>query len=173
TMLGQAGSIAAQGAANLVSQRLGYEAGLTPHGDILPPLTKADEAYQKAYIAQSSNVLSLQMNEMLLKANEEIQSAYQLTPDMIMQYQSQMMQGAQEILSNAPTAVRSSLEMHYASQIQNSSHKLTLRLANQNKQRAQDHMKVVDKQIDVEIINKAMAGDMEGARALYESKLEN
>lgn len=170
TMLGQVGSIVAQTTSNALATKWGYQEGMNPHGDILPPLTKADQVYQQAYLAQSSNTLSLQANNMMMQANEQLSKAYQLTPSMIDEYQNQMAEGTKQILENAPTQVKATLGYQYASQIQNTTHNLRLKLATQNKQRALDHMNLVDKQTDTDIINKAMSGDVEGARALYEQK---
>lgn len=170
TMLGEIGSTVAQTASNALSQKWGYQAGLNPHGDMLPPLTKADQVYQNAYLAQSNNTLSLQINGMMMQANEQLNSAYQLTPGMISEYQKQMAEGTKQILENAPTSVRASLGYQYASQIQSTTHNLTNKLATQNKQKALDHMNAVDKQTDTAIINKAMSGDVDGARVLYEQK---
>src|SRR5690606_26196687 len=102
--------------------------------------------------------------------NEKLSQSYQLTPQMIDEYQQQMAEGTRQILENAPTQVKATLGYKYASQIQNTTHNLRQMLATQNKQRAIDHMNVVDKQTDTDIINKAMSGDIEGARALYEQK---
>lgn len=170
-MLGQIGSTVAQNASNALAQKWGYEAGLNPHGDVLPALTKADQAYQQAYLAQSSNTLSLQANSMLMKANEQISSAYEVTPGMINEYQKQMTEGTQKILENAPLQVKASLGYQYGSQIQSTTHRLKLKLNSQNKEQALDHMKMVDKQTDTNIINKAMSGDIQGAKVLYESKV--
>jgi len=173
TMLGDLGAATAQSASNMLATQWGYQAGLTPHGDLVPPLTKADKAYQQAYMAQSSNTLSLQLNDMMLKANAQLHNLNQLTPGIITDYHQQMSEGVEQILSNAPIQLKSTLGAQYASQIQNTTHNLSIKLDNQNKARVAEHMKVVDKQTDVEIINKAMSGDLEGARKLYESKLEN
>lgn len=171
TMLGQIGSTVSQDASNALAQKWGYEAGLNPHGDVLPALTKADQVYQQAYLAQSSNTLSLQANSMLMKANEQLSSANQITPGMITEYQKEMLEGTQKILESAPTQVKESLGYQYGSQIQSTTHRLKLKLNSQNKEQALDHMNMVDKQTDTDIINKAMDGDIQGAKLLYESKL--
>src|ERR1700753_3422915 len=97
TMLGEIGSVVAQSASNALSQKWGYQAGLNPHGDLIPPITKADQVYQNAYLAQSNNTLSLQANSMLMQANEQLNKAYQLTPSMIDDYQKQMAEGTRQI----------------------------------------------------------------------------
>lgn len=172
TLLGQLGSTIAQTAANSLATKMGYDEGMNPHGDILPPITEADKHYAQSYLAQSKNVLSNQINQMMSEAQTEISKAYRITPDMITQYQEQIGRGTAEILQNAPTGVKQELGAQYGNSIVSTTGALERRMIGQNKDEAISSMKVADKNTDTSILDNAAMGNGDLARKLYEQKVE-
>jgi hypothetical protein len=171
TLLGQMGATIAQTSANALSTKLGYDEGQNPHGDLLPPITEADKHYQQSYLAQSKNVLSLQVNKMLSDAQTQLSKAYKLTPGMIDDFQNQITQGTAQILKNAPTPVKKELGMQYANAIINTNGALNRRLIAQNKDEAIANMKLADKNTDTSILDNAAMGKPDVAYELYQQKL--
>lgn len=172
SLLGQLGSTIAQTAANSLATRMGYDEGENPHGDILPPLTEADKHYADAYLTQSRNVLSNQLNQMITKAQTEMSQSYRLTPGMINEFQKQIGAGTAEILKNAPTGVRQQLGAQYTSSVVSSIGALNRRLIAQNKDEAISSMKIADKHTDTSILDNATSGNQALAEKLYKDKIE-
>lgn len=171
SLLGQLGSTIAQNSANALATRMGYDEGMNPHGDILPPLTEADKHYAQSYTAQSRNVLSNQINKMITDAQTEVSKTYRLTPEMIKQFTEQIGEGTAEILKNAPTGVRQELGAQYTSSIISSTGALQRRLVGQNKEDAIANMKIADKTTDSSILDNASGGNDQLAKKLYEDKV--
>lgn len=171
TLLGQLGSTIAQTAANSLATKMGYNEGMNPHGDIIPPITEADKHYADSYMVQSKNVLSLQINDMVSKAQTELSRSYRITPSMIDDFKTQIGQGTSEILQNAPTGVKQELGAQYANSIIATSGALERRLIAQNKNDAISNMKINDKNTDTAILDTAALGDADSARKLYEQKV--
>jgi len=171
TLLGQLGSTIAQTASNSLATKMGYNEGMNPHGDIIPPITEADRHYADAYTAQSKNVLALQINDMFSKAQTELSRSYRISPGMINDYKTQISQGTQEILQNAPTGVKQELGAQYANTIMSSSAALERRLIAQNKDDAISAMKIADKNTDTAILDTAALGNPDEAKKLYDQKV--
>jgi hypothetical protein len=172
TLLGQMGSTIAQTAANSLATKMGYDEGMNPHGDLLPPLTEADKHYAQSYMAQSKNVLSLQLNRMLSDAQTQLSKAYKLTPQMIEDFKQQIGSGTAEILQNAPTGIKQQLGAQYANAIIGTTGALNRRMIAQNKEDAISNMKANDKNTDSAIIDNAITGSFDLAEKLYKEKIE-
>lgn len=172
TLLGQMGSTIAQSAANALSTKMGYDEGNNPHGDLLPPITDADKHYQASYLAQSKNVLSLQLNKMQQDAQTKLSQSYRMTPGMINEYRQQIGDGMSEVLQNAPTGVKQELGMQYLNSIVNTTAALNRRMIGQNKEDAISNMKVNDKNTDTAILENGATGNDKVAHDLYQQKIE-
>jgi hypothetical protein len=171
TLTQELGSRAAQSASNAMMTKLGYEAGKNPHGDLFPSLTKADEVYKSAYLAQSQNTLQLNFSSLMNQSQEDLAQAQNLTPELISSYTKQLAQSAKELVDSAPTEIKGQLAFGYANRLQNSSHNLNMKLIQQNKAAELDKMKTADKQTDIDIMNNAMGGNQEDAYTLYLDKV--
>jgi len=171
TLLGELGSTIAQNSANALSTKMGYAEGMNPHGDILPPITEADKHYQESYLAQSKNVLGLQLNKMMSDAQTELSKAYRITPGMVSDFQKQISEGASQILENAPTGVKQELGVQYANSIISTTGQLNRRMIGQNKEESISNMKVADKNTDTAILDNAATGNDKLAHDLYQQKI--
>src|SRR5690606_24144363 len=117
-----------------MAQDLGMEYGKTPEGDLLPPITKTDKAFVDAYSSQAEVTLGLQVQSMLMQANQEMAQQYRITPDMIKTYASNMAQGISETLKHAPNTIKPSLEAQFANQLMQTTHRFTMNMIEQDKQ---------------------------------------
>jgi len=117
-----------------MAQDLGIEYGKTPEGDLLPPITKTDKAFVDAYSSQAEVTLGLQVQSMLMQANQEMAQQYRITPDMIKTYASNMAQGISETLKHAPNTIKPSLEAQFANQLMQTTHRFTMNMIEQDKQ---------------------------------------
>lgn len=171
TLLGELGSTIAQNSANALSTKMGYAEGMNPHGDILPPITEADKHYRESYLAQSKNVLGLQLNKMMSDAQTELSKAYRITPGMISDFQKEIGQGASQVLENAPTGVKQELGTQYANAIISTTGALNRRMIGQNKEEAISNMKVADKNTDTAILDNAATGNDKLSHDLYLQKV--
>jgi hypothetical protein len=171
TLIGDLGATIAQQASIQYNRKMGLEYGLNPQGDLLPPITTADKAFQEGYIAQSKNTLSLQANQMFNQAEEELNKSYKLNQSQINDYQAQMSKGLESIMKVAPTEVQATLGYQYQAQLQNSTSELRKKLISQSKSEALDTMRVNDKLTDQNINNLATSGKIDQAAQIYQNKL--
>jgi|688.fasta_scaffold30799_3 hypothetical protein len=171
TLMGDLGATIAQQASIQYNRKMGLEYGLNPQGDLLPPITTADKAFQEGYIAQSKNTLSLQANQMFNQAEEELNKSYKLNQGQINEYQSQMSKGLEGIMKVAPTEVQTTLGYQYQAQLQNTTSELRKKLIGQSKSEALDTMRVNDKLTDQNINNLATSGKIDQASQIYQNKL--
>lgn len=171
TFMGDLGATIAQQASIQYNRNMGLQYGMNPQGDLLPPITTADKAFQEGYIAQSKNTLSLQANQMLNQAEEQLNQSYKLSDQQINDYQAQMSKGLAGIMKVAPTEVQATLGYQYQTQLQNNTSQLRNKLINQSKSEALDNMKVNDKLTDKNINNLATTGNADAAKELYQQKL--
>lgn len=171
TLMGDLGATIAQQASIQYNKKMGLDYGLNPQGDLLPPITTADKAFQEGYIAQSKNTLSLQANQMFNQAEEELNKSYKLNQNQINDYQAQMSKGLEGIMKVAPTEVQATLGYQYQAQLQNSTSELRKKLISQSKSEALDTMRVNDKLTDQNINNLATTGKIDQAAQIYQNKL--
>jgi phage regulator Rha-like protein len=134
--IGQLGSTLALQSSVMRSKLSGESLGKNPDGELLPPITAADQAFVQGYSAQAQNTLGLQINKMIADGEEQLNSAYQLTPGMISDFQKNISAGTQEILSHAPSTIRTGMENQYNNQMMEKSHQLNMKLISQQKEMA-------------------------------------
>lgn len=131
--LGKLGANLALQASVMRSKLSGQNLGKNPDGELLPPITQADQAFVESYSAQAQNTLGLQINKMIADGEEQLNKAYQLTPGMISDFQKNINAGTQEILSHAPSTIKGGMENQYQSEMLNKTHQLNMRLITQQK----------------------------------------
>lgn len=171
--LGQLGARATMNGSVSIMKAMGYQAGMNPHGDALPAITKADEAYVNAYNQQSQMTLSTQANELRMQAQTELAKAYKLTPELVMQYEETVGQGLEKIASMAPREVAQELRFKMANSMINDSALLNQKMVNQNKQDTFDLWKYSKAQDLRSIFDTGVSGDSAVAHALYEKQLDD
>jgi hypothetical protein len=117
TLLSDIGSSVAQNASNAMAEQLGYTAGLNPKGNLWPALTDFDKHFAETYHTQAQATLGLQAQQLFDTAHVQMSKATRLTPELIANTNKQLMAGLEGIVQNAPTAVRSKLELQFKSQL--------------------------------------------------------
>ncbi len=132
--LGELGAKLAMGASIQLSEQHGYELGQNPQGDVLPPITKTDEAFVNAYHAQSQATLGLQAHQMMQQGQIDLAQAPKLTPELVSNYEQNMSEGLQQILENAPSQVKPSLANQFNNQLLQTSGNLNLKMISQQKE---------------------------------------
>lgn len=171
TFLGDLGATIAQESSIQYNKIRGLEYGQNPQGDLLPPITTADKAFAQGYLAQSQNTLSLQANQMFNQAELELDKSYKLSPGQVNEFQKQMTQGLESIMSVAPTEVRNKLGYQYGVKLDSLATQYRSKIINQSKSDAIDSMKVNDKLTDQNINNLATTGKFLEAKKLYDEKV--
>ena len=165
-MLGELGASMALNASIEYNKIQGQKLGMNPQGDILPPITAADKAFQEGYIAQSNATLSLQANKMMMEGQLELDKNYRITPGMIKSYSANMQQGLEKILQQAPTPIQADMRNNFTSSLLNSTGQLTRQYIAQTKQQEQSsaeaNLKLQLKQIN----DYVRAGNVDGAEKL-------
>lgn len=136
SLLGDIGANMALQAGIKQNEIIGQYQGLNPSGEVLPPITKADEAYVKSYSNQAQATLSLQLQKMMDEGKLELDQDYELSPAKIAAFQQNMAEGAKSIIELAPSTVRSNIENNFASSLEQTSFHLTEAQISQQKERA-------------------------------------
>jgi hypothetical protein len=152
-----------------LAQKAGTYYGKNPKGELIPAITQTDKAFSDAYSAQAESTLGLQVQSMMLKGREEMEKQYQLTPQMIQQYTSNMAQGINDALKLAPSTIRPNLENQFASQLMKSSHNFTMSMIDKNKQIAQQTSAVWQATQLQSMHDTILDGDMQGGADIYNS----
>lgn len=162
-MLGELGASVALNASIQYNKMQGEKLGLNPQGDILPPITAADKAFAEGYIAQSNATLSLQANKMMLEGQLDLEKSYQLSPGMIQSYSSNMQQGLEQIIKQAPTQLQNDLRNNFNQLLLQQTGSLTKQYISQSKARETEQAKA-NLSLQLRNINdRVMAGDEAGA----------
>ncbi len=128
------GTQVAQSTAIQMATNRGYELGQTPQGELLPPITKTDEAFVKAYSAQAQTTLGLQAQKMMNQSQLELLKLNKLSPGDIATYEQNMTQGFQSILENAPSTIRPELANQFSQSLLNSTNQLNTKYIKQQKE---------------------------------------
>ena len=137
-LLGELGASVALNSSIQYNKMQGEKLGLNPQGDIFPPITAADKAFAEGYIAQSNATLSLQANKMMMEGQLDLDKAYQLSPDMIQSYASNMQQGLDKIIQQAPTQLQNDLRNNFSQSLMQQTGQLTKQYISQSKERETD-----------------------------------
>lgn len=128
------GAKVAQTAAQAQAQRLGYQAGLDPKGDTLPPITDFDKGFVDAYHQQAQATLGLQAQKLIDDADTQLSGAGTLSPELIRQTHQEVAKGLDGILEQAPTAVKGTLQANFAASLQNQNHQYQNKMVSQQRE---------------------------------------
>ena len=173
TALGEMGARITQSAGQALAQKWGQEFGQTPHGNLLPPLTKFDEAVADSYKSQSQVTLGLQANSMFLDAQDELSKLNQITPAVISSYSANMAKGLQQIMGAAPDSIKPHLQQQFGNQLLTTTHSLTQKMNTQNKERANAESAVWRTHTADQIQELTKDGDLDKANQLHDSLIAN
>lgn len=167
TILGTIGANMASGASQTFQKLRGIEAGKTPSGDILPPITEADKAFVDGYSAQAQQTLSLQAQQLLNQGQLELNKNYKLSNGQIQAYNQNMQQGLQQIIDQAPSTIRMDLAGQFSGQLQRDVFNLNNRLISQQKTQAKENASVYQSRQLTAMSDTALSG---GANASAQTK---
>jgi hypothetical protein len=163
------GAKVTQSASNTMAQRLGYETGKNPRGDLLPPLTEFDKNFSDSYHQQAAATLSTQAEKLLDNTQIQMAKAPRLTPQLIAQTNKQLQEGLSKIAENAPTAIKGKLEESFNdSMMQQNKHYQTKMISQQR----EDQKNSLENGIAInhkKAYELAMSGDIKGSQAAAES----
>lgn len=176
TLMGEIGSSMATNASIKIAELTGQSLGKNPQGDILPPITNFDKYVTQAYSTQAQVTLGLQANEMMAKAQTDMNKAYKMTPEMIRSYSQNMAEGLSDILKNAPSTVRPQLESQFGSHLISSTAGYNNKLQSQNKEDAKDSNDTWRQQAQEQMMNLVKDGtpeSLEAAEILKQQIQEN
>jgi len=172
--MAQVGSKMAQASAQALGAKWGAEAGETPHGNMsIPAITDFDKAYSDSYSAQAQVSLNLQAENMMSKAQEDIQKLDRITPDIIASYNENMKQGLQENLDLAPDNVRTRMEAQYGSSLIRTTSALNQKMISQNKTEALGNASVWRSTQNALAQNAIKDGDLKQGKAIFDSVEDN
>jgi len=144
-----------------LAKNRGTLSGQNPQGDLLPSITKADEAFNASYSSQAQATLGLQANSLMNQGEEMLNQSYKLSPDMIQKYQTSTAKGLESILSNAPSTIRSSMQAQYAEKLQNTGHQLNNKMISEQKQETKAKQEVYNNSQVKEAYETAFSGNQE------------
>lgn len=167
TALGEFGAKLAITASTTLAQKRGYEAGMNPHGSLLPPLTLTDKAYAQAYIAQSQNTLGLQATKLMQEGQAELAKAWRLTPDMLSAYTKNMSEGLNDIINNAPLQAQPGLAAQFNNSLMQSTGSLNLKMIGQQKQQALQDATLFNNSQLSSIYEAARGGNFDAAEKMH------
>ena len=168
TATSEIASSIAQSASNAFSERMGYEMGSNPHGELPPPITKSDEHFVNAYNAQAGMTLSLQSQQML-NANQEIVNKQQeITPESIDSFTKDSINSLNAISQNAPSGVKQKLQMTGAAKIADITHQMNNKLISQQHKRETDLAVVSASQAVESIHGLTLSGNVDAAEQSLE-----
>jgi len=137
-ILSSMGSNLAIGAATKRAELSGLEMGKEPKGDVFPAFTATDKAFEQAYRTQAQATLSLQGQELMNQSLLAVQSAPQLTPEVIQEFEASTRKGFDEIAKNSPSADQASLMNSFNNSLMENSQKLQTNLLKQGQAQAAD-----------------------------------
>lgn len=129
--LGELGADIAQKASMQLNEKMGYEAGLDPKGNVFAGFGKSAEAYKASYNASAQSTLALQGHKALLDSQVEMLSLNRLSQENIDQYTANNSEMISDLLQNAPNEIKGHLGLQLHESLINSSSKLQIKLANQ------------------------------------------
>lgn len=167
TALGEFGSKLAITASTTLAQKRGFEAGMNPHGSLLPPITETDKAYANAYVTQAQNTLGLQAAKLMQEGQAELTKAWRLTPDMIGSYTKNMSEGLNEIINNAPLQAQPGLAAHFNSTLMSSTGQLNQKMIGQQKQQALQNASLFNTTQLSAIYEAARGGNFDAAEKMH------
>lgn len=117
----------------------GVEAGKTPSNSLLPPITKADEAFVKGYSAQAEQTLGLQAQQLINQAQLDLNKNYRLSNGQIKTYTDNVSKGLQQIIDQAPYTIKDKLSNQYSETLQRTTFNLNNQLLSQQKAESKEN----------------------------------
>lgn len=168
TALGELGANLSMRMGIELAKRRGESLGNEPEGDLLPPITKVDESFVKAYSTQAQAVLGNQITTLMDKAQEEVSQAYKITPDIIKSYTENVGQSVQDILDKAPNTIKSQMTNQYSMEMQNSLHKLTMNMISQDKETSKSEASAYYSRQLQAMHSSLLSGNLNAGKALYD-----
>lgn len=172
TVLGEFGSRIAIEASTALAQKRGLEAGMDPHGTLLPPITSADKAYQDAYVAQANNTLSMQASKMMLDGEMELSKAYKLTPDSIASYSKNMAEGINKIINTAPMQAQPGLQAQFGSSLMRTTAQYNQKMIAQQKEQAIENANINTANQLASLFDAGRAGQFGAAKSILKASLQ-
>jgi hypothetical protein len=171
TALGEFGSKLALTASTTLAQKRGYEAGLDPHGTLLPAITATDKAYADAYVTQAQNTLGLQATKLMNEGQAELAKAWKLTPDMLSAYTKNMSEGLNDIINNAPMQAQPGLAAQFNNNLMQSASNLNLKMIGQQKQQALQNATLFNNSQLSSIYEAARGGNVDAAQKMHDDMI--
>lgn len=162
------GAKVAQSAAQAQAVQRGYQAGLDPKGDALPPITEFDKTFVDSYHQQAQATLGLQAQQLLNDADIQLAQASRITPGLIQDTNDQVAQGLEGILKNAPSAIRGNLEYNFASAMQQQTHQYQNKMIKQQRDDQRSIIMSSFAQNAKQIYEYAATGNEEAAKRLVD-----
>lgn len=129
----------AENASQTYQKLRGIEAGKNPSNNLLPPITKADQAFVDGYSAQAQQTLGLQAQQLINQAQLDLNKNYQLSNGQIQAYKQNVAKGLQQIIDQAPYTIRSQLANQYTENLQSQVYKLNNQLITQQKNQSKEN----------------------------------
>jgi|GEM_PF-1078113 len=171
--LGQIGSKIAQTAANSFSEKMGYESGENPTGNLFPAMTESGKHYEAAYKASAQASLGTKLNSLLSEGQIELAKLPKLTPDAIQSFNDNMPKGAQSIFDLAPDDVKVSLRKSFENSMTQINGSLNTKMISRQRKAEHDNQIGSGNSGTLNIYDTAMSGDISGAADELQSLMEN
>lgn len=158
----------AENASQTYQMLRGTEVGKTPSGNLLPPVTKADQAFVQGYSAQAQQTLGLQAQQLINQAQLDLNKNYQLSNGQIQSYQENVAKGLQQIIDQAPYTIKSDLSNQYKGALQNQVFQLNNKLLSQQKANSKEQAGIYLKTQFNQMTDAIMSGQG-SAKAIYDN----
>lgn len=163
-VLGNLGAQISQQAAMTRSEISGTKMGTTPSGDLLPALTKSDDAFTKAYRTSAYATLSNQADALLSTGLNTLAEQGPLTQDTIEAFAQSSLEGFEKIAQLAPSVDQEALKNSFASNLIHAQGKLQAELIKQQKNELIDNFAAYTTQTGLDVFNAASDGNMDDAK---------
>lgn len=128
------GSAVASKASQALATQIGGELGKNPQGNIGIPITDFDKTMQQSYNTQAQATLGLQANKLITQSNIEAAQATRITPELMQKTNDNITAGLQNILKNAPDAIKPSMEMQFGNAVLDQHASLSNRMLREQKE---------------------------------------
>lgn len=138
--LSSIGAKVSQTASTAIAQKMGYNMGQNPKGDMLPPITDFDKTVSDSYNTQANASLSLQADKLFTDSQVEMAKANRLTPDLIAKTNGQVGNSLNKILDQAPSAIKGSLQARFGSQLLQVNGNYQLKMIGQQRSDQKDNL---------------------------------
>lgn len=158
TIIGDLASKMTVAASSKQADIVGDWLGENPQGDLLPGITNFDKRLEQAYSAKSAAVLSNQLQEMTNNGLDELNASFKLNPQAVAKFSQNMQETAKNIISLAPSSVRSQLENNYVSTLTAKNHELNAKIQAEQKADTRDMVNTANARASKDAFNNSVAG---------------